>query len=193
LAAFNTNPDTIAISYDGGALEGVTINHPMPQPSAELRCDGDISGLNDDDWVYIYDPVADSGEFFLVTHVQAAAGHIQHNTMPLSRNYPVGSQVIMMNQFKYYIDNTDPNHPNLMMWTPQDGAQVYAENITNLNFRYVLSSGAVVDIPPIADMVREVIIEIDGRTDQADDEFLSDYRTRILDTRVKVRNLGMGS
>ena len=166
----------------------------MPQPSPELRCDGhDISGLQDGDWCFIYDPIADTGEFFLVTQVQVASAHIQHNTMDLSRCYPTGSQVIMMKQFKYYIDQSDPDHPNLMAWTHQTGAQVYAENITNLNFRYVLSSGATVDVPPIADMVREVAIELDARTDRADDQFYSDYRNRSLDTRVKVRNLGMGS
>ena len=194
LEAHNANPDTIIVTFDGGGLEDVTIEHAMPQPSAELRCDGhDISGLHDNDWVFIWDPFIQYGEFFLVTQVQVASAHIQHNTMPLSRVYPAGSMVIMMNQFKYYIDSSDPDHPNLIMWTPQTGAQVYAENITDLNFRYILSSGATVDEPPIADMVREVIIEIDGRTDSPDDEFVTDYRTRTLDTRVKVRNLGMGS
>ena len=194
LDAANSNPDTITVTFDSGGLEDVSIEHAMPQPSAELRCDGhDISGLHDNDWAYIWDPFLQQGEFFLVTQVQVASAHIQHNTMPLSYSYPSGSQIFMMNQFKYYIDGSDPDHPNLMMWTPQTGAQVYAENITDLNFRYVLSSGATVDVPPIADMVREVIIKIDGRTDRADDEFITDYRTRSLDTRVKVRNLGMGS
>jgi len=43
VTAYNTNPDSILIFYDSGSLEDVTIDHGMPQPSAELRCDGDIS------------------------------------------------------------------------------------------------------------------------------------------------------
>jgi len=187
----DTNPDTIVVTYDGGGLEDVTIEHEMPLPSAELRCDGhDISGLHDNDWVYIWDPIVETGEFFLVSHVQVAACHIQHNTMPLSRCYPEGSQLLMLNQFKYYIDNSDPDHPNLVCWTPQTGPQVFAENITDLNFKYVLASGAVVDVFPNEDMVREVLITIDARTDKRDLEFHTDYRTRGFDTRVKVRNLG---
>ena len=71
-------------------------------------------------------------------------------------------------------------------------AQIYAENITNLNLTYELSSGAVVDVPPVADMVREVVITVNARTDKADSEFSArQYRTRALSTRVKVRNLGV--
>lgn len=191
LEASDTNPDTITVTYDGGGLEDVTIEHAMPLPSAELRCDGhDISGLHDGDWVFIYDPFTESGEFFLVSHVQVAAAHIQHNTMPLSRAYPAGSWIVMMNQFKYYIDNSNSDHPNLIAWTHRTGPQVFAENITDLNFQYVLASGQIVDTFADEDMVREVIITLDARTDKRDLEFHTDYRTRGLDTRVKVRNLG---
>ncbi|UCC80924.1 MAG: prepilin-type N-terminal cleavage/methylation domain-containing protein [Candidatus Zixiibacteriota bacterium] len=191
LEASDTNPDTITITYDSGGFEDVIIEHAMPQPSAELRCDGhDISALHDGDWVFIYDPTADSGEFFLVTEVQVAAAHIQHNTMPLSRLYPAGSYVIMMNQFKYYIDNSNPDHPNLICWTHRTGPQVFAENITDLNFQYILANGQVVDVFLDEDMVREVVLTIDARTDKRDLEFHTEYRTRGLDTRVKVRNLG---
>jgi len=78
----------------------------------------------------------------------------------------------------------------LMVWTPQTGAQVFAENITDLNFQYVLASGQIVDTFADEDMVREVIITLDARTDKQDLEFHTGYRTRDLDTRVKVRNLG---
>lgn len=112
LIAYNTNPDTIVLAYDSEIIEGVELNHAMPQRSAELRCSGDLSGLQDDDWVYIYDPFNQTGEYFLITHVQIAAGHIQHNTMPLSRTYPVGSLIFKMNQYKYFIDRTtDSDHP----------------------------------------------------------------------------------
>ena len=192
LEAYNTNPDTIVIIYDSADLENVQIEHQMPLPSAELRCDGhDLTGLYDGDWVFIYDPGTMTGEFFEVSHVQYAASHIQHNTMPLSRCYPAGSWILKLNRFKFYIDNSDTSHPNLMVWAPGMGAQIYAENITNLNIQYVLSNGAIVDVPPVPDMVREVIIDIDGRTDKADDEFEARYRTRSLTTRVMVRNLGL--
>lgn len=192
LEAYNTNPDTIVITFDAGNVEDLRIEHAMPQPSAELRCDGhDLTGLYDGDWLFIYDPILERGEWFEATNVQYASGHIQHNTMPLDHAYPAGSGVYKMNRFKYYIDNSDPDHPNLMIWAPGMGDQIYAENITDLNFRYVLSSGATVDIPPSEDMVREIIVNIDARTNSPDEEFATDYRARNLETRVKVRNLGI--
>ena len=192
LVARNTNPDSILILYDTAVLENVTLNHAMPQPSAELRCDGDLSGITDNDWLYIYDPVSQTGEFFLCTHVQYAAGHIQHNTMPLSRSYGVGARVIKINMLKYFVDtSTDTLHPKLMISIMNQAPQVFAEDITDLQFQYVLSSGAVVDVPPLATMVREVIISITARTARSDDEFATAYRHRNLTTRVKVRNLGL--
>ncbi len=193
LSAYNTNPDTIEIIYDTDQLDSVEIEHDMPQPSAELRCDGhDLTPLHDGDWIYIYDPNTQTGEFFEVSHVQYAAGHIQHNTMPLSKSYPKGSKIIKMNKIKYYIDNTtDPNHPRLMVQNVGQPPLIYADNISDLQFQYLLSSGVVVDVPPLADMVREVMIYITARTDEPDDEFINQYRTRNLQTSVKVRNLGI--
>jgi prepilin-type N-terminal cleavage/methylation domain-containing protein len=193
IEAWNTNPDTIAVTYDLGRLRDVTIEHAMPNPSAELRCDGhDISGLEDGDWVYIFDPILESGEWLLCTQAQYSSQHIQHRDHTLSHRYPAGSNILMLNRFKYYIDTTDPDHPNLIQWTPRHGAQVFAENITDLNIQYVLTNGVIVDVPPQPEMIREVIINIDARTDKADEDFEVEYRTRSLQTRVKVRNLGIG-
>lgn len=191
LEASNTNPDTIVITFDSGAFENVTVEQPMRRPSSDLRCDGhDISALRNGDWAFIYDPRTESGEFFLVTEVRAASARIQHNTMPLSRVYPVGSRVILMNRFKYYIDNSDPDHPNLICWTYRTGPQIFAENISAMNFRYILTNGQMVDVFPEEELVREIVISLDARTDTPDEEFYADYGMHGLDTRVKVRNLG---
>jgi hypothetical protein len=48
-----------------------------------------------------------------------------------------------------------------------------------------------VDVPVLADMIREVIITIDARNNNRDPDFQNQYRTRELTTRVKVRNLGV--
>jgi prepilin-type N-terminal cleavage/methylation domain-containing protein len=193
LEAYDTNPDTILIAYDAGTLRDVTLEWPMPQPSAELRCDGhDITGLYDHDWVYIFDPISENGEFFEVTEAQYASQHIQHRNHRLRIAYPSGSQVLKIHQYKYYIDNTDPDHPNLMRWSHRYGPQIFAENIVDLNIQYLLANGTIVDVPPRTEMVREVIIFIEARVNKADDEFGVDYRTRTLQTRVKVRNLGLG-
>jgi Tfp pilus assembly protein PilW len=193
IVASNTNPDSITVVFDDASLDNVQIEHAMPNSSAELRCDGhDLSALNDGDWLYIYDPATNTGEYFQATQIQYASSNIQHNTMSLSKAYPSGAKVLKISIMKYYVDRaTDANHPRLMSKYMNNAAQIYADNISDLQFQYVLSSGATVDTPPIATMVREVAIRVTGRTEKADDKFAVDYRTRTNETRVKVRNLGM--
>ncbi len=190
--AQNTNPDTITIIFKSEMGCDATIEHDMPQPSSELRCDGhDVSCFKVDTWAYIYDPFADTGEFFYITQVQTGSSHIQHNTMDLSRCYPQGSIVSYMDMFKFYIDQTDTNHPNLMEQHVLETPQVYAENIEDLQFRYGLANGVYVDVPPAASVVREVVISLVARTDKKDLQFAGEYRRRSLTSDVKIRNLGL--
>ncbi|HBC45549.1 MAG TPA: hypothetical protein DCZ43_00740 [candidate division Zixibacteria bacterium] len=187
----NTNPDTIEVISNTNTLDGVQIEHAMPTPSSELRCDGhDVSGVHTGDTLYIYDPVSLIGEFFSVSQVQESSSNIQHNDWSLSRCYPQGSIIIRALSYKYYIDSTDPLHPNLVFRLNGNAPQVYAENITNLNIQYLLSSGVIVDTAPSAYLIREAIITLSGRTDKIDSEFFTPYRNRTLTTRVKIRNLG---
>ncbi len=190
--AANTNPDTITILFKNESTCEAPIEHAMPQPSSELRCDGhDISCFQEDTWAYIYDPLADTGEFFYITHVQVSSSHIQHNTAPLSRKYPLGSLVTMVDMYKFYIDTTDSAHPNLMVMREGNRHYVYAEDVENLQFRYGLANGVFVDVPPTASVVREVLITLTARTARKDLQFQGEYRRRNLTTDVKVRNLGL--
>ncbi len=192
IETYDTNPDTIVLTYDSGGLEDVQLEFGMPQVSAELRCDGhDLSGLNDNEWIYIYDPAADFGEFLLVTQVQYGSSNIQHNTMPLSMLYPAGSQVTKMTRVKFFIDQSDPEHPNLMIQNFGSNPEVFAENITDLNFRYFMKNGSIVTQTASPNDIRMVEIDVVGRTDSPDDEFANDYRTRNFNLRVKVRNLDL--
>jgi hypothetical protein len=194
IVAHNTNPDTIEIIANALSMDGFRIEHAMPMPSSELRCDGhDISALHSGDTLYIYDPTTMSGEFFTASEIQVASSNIQHNTDELSRCYPQGSLIFKVTSFKYFIDSTDPLHPNFMYMQGGGPAQIYAENISSLNLQYVLSSGAIVDQPTLTYMVREVLINIVGITSKADNEFFTPYRNRSLTTRVKIRNLGDNS
>lgn len=189
IIAYNTNPDTIVITYANGGCDA-PIEWTMPLPSSELRCDGhDISCFEDGDWVYIFHPDSGGGEFFQISEVQVAAAHIQHNKDPLSKCYPKGAIIIALQRIKYYIDNSDTLHPNLMMELPGRAPQIYAENITDLEFQYTMKNGMVVNVPAIVDDVREVHIIMTARTDRPDPEFPDDpYRQRQYTSRVNLRN-----
>ncbi len=190
--AHNTNPDTITILFQNEFGVEAPIEHDMPQTSAELRCDGhDISGFKEDTWAYIYDPAADTGEFFYITNVQTSSSHIQHNTAPLSRKYSAGSMVMYVDFYKFYVDLSDSNHPNLMVQKAGEAPVVYAEDIEDLQFQYGLANGVFVDVPPTATVVREVAISLTARTERTDLQFTGEYRKRTLASNVKVRNLGL--
>jgi len=190
IEAHNTNPDTIVITYADGGCEATT-EEDMTNSSAELHVDShDISCLQNGQWIYIFQPDSGGGEFFQITKVQVAPSHIQHNTMSLSKCYPEGSIVIALQRIKYFIDNTDSLHPNLMMQLPGQTPQIYAENIENLQFRYKVKNGTVVDVPAIAGDIREVSVLLTARTDKPDSDFSNDsYRHRMYTSKINVRNL----
>ena len=192
IRASNSNPDTILVLTDSNALTGVKLEQAMSTPSSELRCTGyNLDGLNDGDWALIYDPATKTGEFFLVSSVNRSTSYIYHATMPLSRVYSIGSQVLKLNEYQYFLSAADSNHTNLMLQISGQAPQVFAENITNLNFTYVLDSGQTVDLPADASDIREVLISVDAITGRPDVDLNNQYRTRTLTTRVKVRNLGL--
>lgn len=192
IIAKNANPDTITVlyMYENGCQATITV--AMAQPSSELRCDGqDISCFNQNTWGYMYDPSTLTGEFFYITEVQAGSNRIQHTTMALSKSYPVNSKVMMVNSYKYYLNNTtDPNHPKLMRMGPDMSPQVFAEDIYDLQFSYGLANGVYVDVPATGKVVREVRITLRARTSRQDLQ-LSGYRNRLFTSSVKVRNLGI--
>ena len=190
IVAYDSNPDTIVLC--SSLTCDVKISNAMPERSSELRCDGyDVSCLHTGDTLYIYDPILKIGEYFYASFVQTVPAHIQHNTMDLSHCYPESSLIMRFDTFKYFIDNSNPDHPNLMVKTNSGAPQIYAENMTDLQFKYILSSQDTVDVPILSRMVREVMISATARSNHRDPDFNNQYRARTLSTKVKVRNLGI--
>jgi len=184
-------PDSITLVFLHEPMCTTTLSAPMPQPSAELKVQGDISCFEDGQWVYIYDPFADDGEFFVITHVQVAAFHIQHNTMVLSKKYPAGSELYTFDVFRYFVDNwSDSTHPRLMRQEHSSAPDIYADNICDLQIRYVLTDGSIVDTINMARYVRQVDLVLVARTNK-EDLLLKDYRYDTLTTSIQVRNLAL--
>jgi hypothetical protein len=192
IETYDSNPDTIVLTYDTGSLINVRLEQNMPQLSSDLNCQGhDLSNLKENSTVYIYDPVAEVGEFFLASRTLTAPSRIRHDTMPLTQFYPVGSIVRNISRVRFYIDQSDSLHPNLMFQSFGASPVVFADNITDLNFRYYLENGSIVTQTATPQDIRMVEIDVVGRTDSPDDEFATDYRTRSFTLRVKVRNLAL--
>jgi prepilin-type N-terminal cleavage/methylation domain-containing protein len=192
IVASNTNPDTITIRYQSSDCD-TWLTAPMPQPSAELKCN-DVSCFSNDSWVYIFEPDSGGGEFFLITQVQTGSSHLQHNTMTLSRKYGEDAIILEMYEAKFYIDESDTAHPNLMILLPGQAPAVYAENISDLQFRYRLKNGLVVDAPPLVEDVRQVMIDVVGRSSDAvvTANQGNSHRFRTYTSSVNLRNTGIG-
>jgi len=188
----NTDPDTITLTYHTDACD-TYLSSAMPQPSAELKCGSDISCFYDGMWVYIYEAAVGIGEWFEITHVQADAFHLQHNTMVLSRKYDEDSDILAMVQVKFFIDTSDADHPNLMVQYMGQTPQVYAMNIIDLQFQYEMKNGSILDQPVLVNDIREVLVSITGRSNSPDPEApdtANVYRYRDFATSVHLRNLG---
>ncbi|MBU8932958.1 MAG: prepilin-type N-terminal cleavage/methylation domain-containing protein [candidate division Zixibacteria bacterium] len=196
ITSSNTNPDTIAICYRNNDCD-TYLAAAMPQPSAELKCATDVSCFSDGQWVYIFEPDSGGGEWFEITHVQAAAKHLQHNTMSLSKKYGKDAILMSMVSIKFYVDNTtDPDHPYLMIELPGQGPQIFADNIIDLQFQYRMKNGVVMDSIIVPDDVREVQLSLTGRsmyedTDVADLGEGDGFRRRTFSTSVFLRNVGI--
>lgn len=191
LYAWNSNPDTIAIVFMAEPLCTASLSENMSQATSEIRCeDADISCLTSDSWAYIYDAVKDSGEFFFVTAFDAGSGIIHHNLGALTKAYSQGARVFILDFYKYYVDASDTAHSNLMMIKNGGNPVIYADNIEDLQFRYVLANGAVVDSVNVDRYVREVQVTVVARSDRSD-QFLNDFRYDTLRSSAMIRNLSM--
>ncbi|PKK83475.1 MAG: hypothetical protein CVT49_08625 [candidate division Zixibacteria bacterium HGW-Zixibacteria-1] len=189
IIAYNTNPDTIIITYADGGCDAPT-ETDMPQATSAIDCNGhDISCFYDGQWAYIFHPDSGGGEFFEISNVATGSSQIEHNTCPLSKAYARGAIVISLQRIKYFIDNTDSLHPNLMMELPGRSPQIYAENVADLQFRYTMKNGLTVDVPVIIDDLREVEIFLMAKTSLPDSDFPNDpYRQVQYTSRINLRN-----
>ncbi|MCP4704367.1 MAG: hypothetical protein GY865_07135 [candidate division Zixibacteria bacterium] len=189
IEAYDTNPDTIIVNYYDNSCD-VSVEQPMANPASDIKCDGhDVSCFYSGQWIYIDDPSAGNGEFFAISTILSGSSTIQHSSA-LSKSYAIGSKIMSISQIKYFIDNSDSLHPNLMMESPGQKPQIYAENIDNLQFRYTMKNGITTDSPVISANIREVEILISARSDKPDVDFPDDpYRRRTYSSKVNLRNL----
>ncbi len=188
--AFNSNPDTIIVNFsESGCM--APIEHDMANATSILRLDGhDLSCFRSGQLAYIFHPDSGGGEFFYITTIDSLTDQITHDTA-LSQAYSKDAIVMDLQRAKFFIDRSDTLHPNMMVQLPYRPAAVYAENIEDLQIRYIMKNGNLVDIPAIPTDVRAVEITLIGRSDRADQDLpdSESYRRRTYTSIVNLRNL----
>jgi len=76
---------------------------------------------------------------------------------------------------KFYVSNAVAAHPNLMKKVNTQAAQLFAENIESVQF---VQAGTAIQV------------NLTAREDTKDDTYIGDkYRRRVLQSRIKIRNL----
>ncbi|MDD1757921.1 MAG: prepilin-type N-terminal cleavage/methylation domain-containing protein [Methanotrichaceae archaeon] len=140
----------------------------------------------------------------LETHT-ATNVDIPSNTITLNENvvnnFPVGTSVFKVKAITYRLrwDNSSPNMPVLTREDNTDGGgtQVVAENIEDLQFRYILDDKSESDSPADASKIRLVRVTVNARTRIPDLEFKADpefkagtggFRRRTITSNILVRN-----
>ena len=111
-------------------------------------------------------------------------------------NHGAGTPVFKVKAITYQLrwDNRNPNMPVLTRedLTDGGGSQVVAENIENLQFRYVLEDGSESDSPADPSEIRMVRVTVHARTSISDPEFkggTGGFRRRTIASNILVRNM----
>ena len=193
MEASNSNPDTIVIKYATSKLFGVFLDQPTLAANSGLQCIGNsINGVAAGDWIYIYDEAADSGEALAITDVDYNNGIIYHDVHPLGRMYPGGSKLYSIERDKFYVDNSDTSHPNLMIERLGQPPEVYAENIEHLDFEYYMADSTSTIMFADPEEVRMIGINVRAKSFRPELNTVDgDYRKREFTLKVKLRNFGL--
>ena len=153
----------------------------------------DATGFYRGGLLYIED--FNGGEFYTITGISLDTPKEDQITIsqPLSRNYYMDDTIVSpIARVSYQLSWTDPDHPKLMRSLKGAGTKVLADNIEDLQFRFVLADGTETSQPADISQVRMVKIEMTSRTNKVDCEFGGDgYRRRTLESEVMPRNLNL--
>ncbi len=124
--------------------------------------------------------------------VQAVTGSTVTLATPLQEDHLINESVGLVRAITYRID---PNTTNLVRddHTGQNTEdQILAENVEDMQIRYTLASGSVVDFPANPEDIRMVSVSLTFRTKRAYEEYPEDgYLRRSMTSDIEVRNLGL--
>ena len=195
----DTNPDTLFLRsnpFDCVAAVGKNVLSNEIHTRDHPRCFADSTRA------YIWDYIGQY-EWFVICQVDTNMGQGWHEIHACENlvnfyNKKDNPRVMVFNEQKYYIDQTtDPDHPVLMRSINGYPAQVFAENIEDLQVRFILVDGSIANTPPAdLDDIKSLQFELRARTDRQDPVWTDadhgdGYRRRTLVSKVDARNLGL--
>jgi prepilin-type N-terminal cleavage/methylation domain-containing protein len=198
------NTDLIVIvkaSMENGRQIALGEAASMTTASSTLR---DAGNLTQDKYALLVKNDLSRAEFFQVMN---STGMI-NLSKSLVESYTEDDWIFRADVIIYYVSDADPEHPTLMRRNlgNNEEAQVMAEDIDNLQFRYLLDDGSEVDSGFNERDVRAVEIYLLGRTRNIIRGYTDPntyniggmnvtpgdgYRRRLLKALIKTRNIGL--
>ncbi len=122
--------------------------------------------------------------------VQGVNGNSVTLTTPLLEDHLINEPVSLVKAITFKIS---PNTTDLVRdENTGKGSQVVAENIENLQFKYTLLNGNVVDSPGNPSHIRSVSVTLSARTKMTDPQYPGDgYRRQTMNSITELRNMGL--
>ena len=198
ISVSNTNPDTLEIRFAAMGCNVLVGDHTQKQNANPIHVEkgSDLSCFKDGDNIYLWHPTLGYGEYFIVTKTATNSGsgweEVHHKLNDLSVDPSVGDILVSMQEFKYFIDNADVDHPRLMRSVLGGEPQIYADNISDFQVQFVLTKGDTVSVLAANDTVATALLSMAAHTEMVDVEavkFGNDgRRKRQLATEVVLRN-----
>lgn len=207
--SYNTDPDTIVIRYNKAGCFITVGDHTQIQQAKPIHTKDSVNCFTPFIGQRIYlihnnpSPGEPSGEWFTLTNTSYNPGNGWqeiHHADPLLGEPKVGDAVLILEEVKYYIDATeDPAHPKLKKIRNGLAPETYAEDITDLQFVYILGGAAPDTVPDFvaagrdARDIQNVQIQVQSRTQKRDPHWPTDggFRFRTLTSEVHLRNLNL--
>jgi prepilin-type N-terminal cleavage/methylation domain-containing protein len=122
--------------------------------------------------------------------VQKVSGNTVTLASPLKEDHLLNESVGLVKAITYRVI---PNTTKLMRdENTGGGGEILAEDVEDLQIRYTLASGAVVDSPGNPEEIRMVSVRLTIRTRTPSRDFSGDgYLRRTMTSNIEVRNLGL--
>jgi hypothetical protein len=192
------DPDTLSILGSFTPFV-VTTTQTMANEGSQVKVN-DTNGIEAGDLVVISDGTFQ--EIFMVTSISSDL-HLWHATelpwnddIKLDHAYTSGSSCTIASHYKFFIDDSDTDHPNLMIETQSYSPQILAGDIDEFQVRFKMKSGDWVDEILASEVydIRMIEVTIRARSqeplrDYVDTEYGDAYKRIVLRSMVVPKNL----
>lgn len=198
LMGADANPDTLTVRF-APMGSSVSVGDATTKDAASpihVSAGTNLSALAVGDQVYYWHTAQQQGSWFTISGFSINNGtgwdFIYHTGTVLLFDPAPGDDVIKMTSMKYYLNTADSANPLLMLQKNSSAPIVFADDITDFQIDYYLTTSDTVQTLTPVDTVTMIRLTMSAQTAGLDydalDQGLSGKRFRTLSTEVAIRN-----